>query len=124
MSLEFAGIAEISAEGECCLIGWLTTDIVDAGTDMDDIAGLTDGIGVAMETDDIPRPLDIGIPKVGVKLCEEDVGSSAVVGAAEVCIWLFTGRSGIGKLEVSPIDQPVDGCNCTPVEMDVDHPEF
>ena len=89
---------------------------------MDDIAGLTDGIGVVMDIDGIPRPLDVGIPKLGVKLCEEDVGSLEVLGATDVCIWLFTGSNGGGKLEESPTDHPVEGCDCMPVERVDDHP--
>lgn len=88
---------------------------------MGDIAGLTEGIGVVMEIDDMPRPL-VGIPKLGVKLCAEDIGSLDVAGAAEVCIWLFTGSNGGGKLEASPTDHPVTGCDCGPVDMVDDHP--
>jgi hypothetical protein len=89
---------------------------------MGDIAGLTDGIGVVIEIGGMPRPLDVGIPKLGVKLCEEDVGCREAVGAAEVCIWLFTGSNGGGKLDTSPADHPVEGCGCIPVDTVDDHP--
>ena len=60
----------------------------------------------------MPRPLDVGIPKLGVKLCDDDVGNLEVAGGAEVCIWLLTGSKGGGKLDEIPTDHPVVGCNC------------
>ena len=103
MSLELAWISEMDVSPDrpavggilvndpvlaagCCLIDWPTPDIVDTGIVMGDNAGLTDGIGADMGIDDMPRPLDVGNPKLGVKLCDEDVGSLEVTGAAEVCI--------------------------------------